>query len=103
MRLSEHPALQCPPQADDPQGDFEDRAPSSAALAIYERGLGPEHPDTAWSLNNPALLLKTQRDLAGARPLLERALAIYERGLGPDHPDTAQSLNNLARLPSGPG
>ena len=45
--------------------------------------LGPDHPDTATSLNNLAGLLKDQGELAAARPLFERALAIYERVLGP--------------------
>jgi tetratricopeptide (TPR) repeat protein len=68
------------------------------ALAIREKALGPEHPDTAKSLNGLALLLWDQGDLAGARPLHERALAIREKLLGPEHPDTAMSLNNLALL-----
>ena len=68
------------------------------ALAIREKLLGPEHPDTATSLNNLAGLLQDQGDLAGARPLYERALAIREKALGPEHPDTATSLNNLALL-----
>ena len=68
------------------------------ALAIREKVLGPEHPDTAKSLNNLALLLQAQGELAAARPLHERALAIREKVLGPEHPDTAMSLNNLAVL-----
>jgi tetratricopeptide (TPR) repeat protein len=68
------------------------------ALAIREETLGPEHPDTAQSLNNLGLLLQAQGDLAGARPLLERGLAIREKVLGPEHPDTARSLHNFARL-----
>jgi TolB-like protein/class 3 adenylate cyclase/Tfp pilus assembly protein PilF len=68
------------------------------ALAIRERALGPEHPDTAMSLNDLADLLRDQGDFTGARPLHERALAIREKALGPDHPDTATSLNNLAIL-----
>ena len=67
-------------------------------LEAVEASLGPEHADTAASLNNLAFLLQDQGDLAGARPLLERALAIYEKGLGPEHPSTATSLNNLATL-----
>jgi tetratricopeptide (TPR) repeat protein len=66
------------------------------ALAIREKVLGPDHRDTAESLDNFALLLHAQGDLAGAWPLSERALAIREKVLGPDHPDTAHSLNNLA-------
>jgi tetratricopeptide (TPR) repeat protein len=68
------------------------------ALAINEKVLGPEHPQTALSLNNLAHLLQDQGDLDGARALHERALAIREKTLGPDHPDTAESLNNLALL-----
>ena len=68
------------------------------ALAIREKVLGAEHPDTATSLNNLAALLQAQGDLAGARPLYERALAIREKVLGAEHPDTATSLNNLAYL-----
>jgi tetratricopeptide (TPR) repeat protein len=68
------------------------------ALAIREKALGPEHPDTATSLNNLARLLQNQGDPAGARPLCERALAIFEKALGPEHPHTATSLATLARL-----
>ncbi|WP_052402549.1 tetratricopeptide repeat protein [Muricoccus aerilatus] len=73
------------------------------ALLIRENTLGPEHPDTAMSLNNLALVLREQGDLAGARPLFERALLIRENALGPEHPDTAMSLNNLALLLRGQG
>ena len=58
-------------------------------MAICERVLGPDHPQTAASLDNLGSLLQDQGDLAAARPLLERALAICERVLGPDHPQTA--------------
>ena len=56
------------------------------ALAIREKALGPEHPLTATTLNNLAVLLQDQGDLAGARSLNERALAIREKALGPEHP-----------------
>ena len=68
------------------------------ALAIREQALGPNHPDTARSLNNLAALYNNQGDYEQAKPLLERALAITEQALGPNHPDTATSLNNLAEL-----
>ena len=35
------------------------------ALAICEKALGPDHPDTAMSLNNLGALLNEQGDLAG--------------------------------------
>ena len=68
------------------------------ALTIREKTLGPDHPETAWSLNELAALLQNKGDNAGAEPLLRRALAIRENVLGPDHPDTATSLNDLAIL-----
>jgi tetratricopeptide (TPR) repeat protein len=68
------------------------------ALAICEQVFGDEHPETAKTMNDLALLLRAQGDLEGARPLFERALAIRQKMLGPDHPGTANSLNNLANL-----
>jgi Tetratricopeptide repeat len=38
-------------------------------MAIREKVLGSQHPDTPASLNNLALLLKDQGDLAAAQPL----------------------------------
>ena len=53
------------------QGDLAGARPLyERALAIFEKALGPEHPDTARSLNNLASLLQAQGDLAGARALL---------------------------------
>jgi tetratricopeptide (TPR) repeat protein len=81
------------------RGEFSSARPLyERALAICEKVLGPDHPDTATSLNNLAGLLLDQGELAAARPLFERALAIHERVLGPDHPNTAANLNNLAGL-----
>ena len=58
----------------------------------------PDHPDVATSLNNLALLYKTQGDYAKAEPLYKRSLSIKEKALGPNHPSVATSLNNLAAL-----
>ena len=58
--------------------------------------MGPQHPDTALSLNNLAVLYRKQGKYEQAEPLYVRALAIREQQLGPLHPDTASSLNNLA-------
>jgi tetratricopeptide (TPR) repeat protein len=68
------------------------------ANTAIAKQLGPDHRDTAASLNNLAVLLEAQGDFGAARPLHERALAIREKQLGPDHPGTAASLNNLAGL-----
>jgi tetratricopeptide (TPR) repeat protein len=80
-------------------GRFGEAIPlAQKALAIREKALGPEHPDTASSLNNLALLYEATGAYAQAEPLLKRALAIGEKALGPEHPNTATSLNNLAGL-----
>jgi tetratricopeptide (TPR) repeat protein len=80
-------------------GDFRTaRLWHERALAIRDRMLGPDHPDTAESLNNLGVLLQHEGKLAAARPLLERALVIRQRVLGPDHRNTATSLDNLGAL-----
>ncbi len=68
------------------------------ALAICKHQWGSEHPNTAASLNNLALLYDNQDKHEQAEPLYQRALAIREQQLGPEHPDTATSLDNLAAL-----
>ena len=68
------------------------------ALTIWEKALGPNHPDVATSLNNLAVLYKDQGNYAKAETFHQRALAIKEKALGPNHPDVASSLNNLAVL-----
>ena len=75
-----------------------DRDDAERRLAAAEKQFGPEHPDTATSLDNLAGLLKAQGDYEAARPLYERALSIREKVLGPEHRLTATSLNNLALL-----
>jgi serine/threonine-protein kinase len=76
----------------------EARAAHERALALREKSLGPDHPDTATSLHNMASVLCAQGDCPAARPFLERAVAVSEKSLGPEHPDTAMSLSNLGEL-----
>ena len=66
--------------------------------ASLERVLGPEHPDTAQTLGNLALLYHDQGKFELAVPLYEQALAIYESALGTDHPRTVNVRNNYADL-----
>jgi tetratricopeptide (TPR) repeat protein len=68
------------------------------ALAIDEKSLGADHPDTATSLNNLAYVYDSQGKYTKAEPLYRRALAIREKSLGADHPNTAISFGNLASL-----
>ncbi|MFI1177509.1 tetratricopeptide repeat protein [Streptomyces melanogenes] len=65
------------------------------ALAVRERVLGEDHPDTLTSRNNLASAYEAVGD-GRAIPLFEGILAVRERVLGEDHPDTLSSRNNLA-------
>jgi tetratricopeptide (TPR) repeat protein len=70
----------------------------SDCITTTEHRFGPDHPETASSLNNLANLYESQGRYEAAEPLYRRSLDIRERLLGVDHPDTATSLNNLAAL-----
>jgi len=78
--------------------DKEAAALQEKVLAWAERTLGPDHLDTATSLNILGLLYYSQGAYAKAEPVFQRSLAIREKALGPDHPSTATSLNNIAFL-----
>jgi len=83
----------------DQQGRYSEAVPIAERIcAINEKVLGPEHPATAQSLNNLALLYYAMGAYDKAEPLYRRSLAICEKAFGPEHPATAASLNNLAGL-----
>src|SRR5258707_907615 len=65
-------------------------------LNIREKVFGPEHPDTAASLNGLAVMYGEMGDYKQAVTFHQRALDIREKVFGPEHPDIAASLNNLA-------
>ncbi len=67
-------------------------------VAIHEKALGPENPQTATSLSNLANVFYLQGKFSEAEKIHRRALAIREKVLGSGHPDTATSLNNLANV-----
>ena len=71
---------------------------ATQSLELARTNFGEDHPDTAASLNNLAMLYKALGDYAAALPLYQRALAICEQVLGPSHPNTATGLNTLAVL-----
>ena len=52
------------------------------ALKVAEQNAGINHPDVANSLNNLAVLYKSQRDYAKAEPLYKRSLTIREKAFG---------------------
>jgi len=65
------------------------------ALAIYEKTLGPEHPEVAKDLVNLGNAFCDQNQHSEAVPLYLRALAIDQAALGDDHPEVAMDLSNL--------
>jgi tetratricopeptide (TPR) repeat protein len=65
-------------------------------LAMQERHLGRDHPDVAATLNDLAIILKAQGELAEAKAMYERGLAIDERMFGQDNVKCAATLSNLA-------
>ena len=78
-----------------PSGD------SCERLRSKEKLLGPDHPEVATTLNNLALLRKSQDRPAEAEALYRRALSIFERALDPSHPSVVACRENLARLLKG--
>ena len=66
------------------------------ALAIRERVLGTEHPDTAATYNNMANVYYYQGDYSKALEYYGKDLAISERVLGFEHPSTAATYHNMA-------
>ena len=66
------------------------------ALDIREKVLDPEHPDTAATYNNMALVYKRQGEYGKALEWYGKALGISEKILGTEHPSTATTYNNMA-------
>jgi tetratricopeptide (TPR) repeat protein len=87
----------------DATGDYAKSEPLyTRALAIREKVLAPEHPDTLVSLNNLAGVYRALGAYAKAEPLYQRALAGVQRTLGPEHLTVAVMLNNLGMVYADP-
>ncbi|CUS09276.1 unnamed protein product [Tuber aestivum] len=63
-----------------------------------EKILGPDHPNTLTSVNNLAIVLKSQGKYDESEAMNRRALEGCEKILGPDHPDTLISIINFASV-----
>jgi tetratricopeptide (TPR) repeat protein len=77
---------------------FEAEPLYARALSLRERALSPEHPDTATSLHNLALVYEKGGRYAEAEPQYRRAVRIRERAFGPEHPYTAASVRAYTQL-----
>ena len=80
------------------------------AVALYkrhvkemEKGYGPSHPKTGWSLSNLAGAYRNQGRNAEAESLMKRALRIDEKAFGRFNMQVATSLNNLGSFYSDQG
>jgi tetratricopeptide (TPR) repeat protein len=67
-------------------------------LKIEEKKLGPDHLDTAKTLDNLGELYFETGQYAKAEPLFQRALKIREKVLGSEHASVAECLDQLAAL-----
>ena len=72
-------------------------------MTAAEKTFGPEHLNTAQSLNNLAFLYSDRGKYAEAEPLYKQSLAIREKDLGPNHPDVASVCENMAKCYRGLG
>ncbi len=79
------------------EGQFE------AARSLFDRHLGPDHPDTLDSKTHLANSYQNLGRQAEALRLREETLARRKAKLGPDHPDTLISMNGLANSYEGLG
>ena len=68
-----------------------------AALNVREQVFGPDHPETAASLNNLASIRIAQGDFAGAEPPAKRAVEIFEKAFGSNYPPTGRYETCYAR------
>ena len=82
------------------QGDLAGARPYyERAMAIDEKVLGQEHPDTAIDYINLGTLQVTLGEIEAGRALLERAARVFAAKLGPNHLYTRIALQHLTALP----
>src|SRR5262245_7754634 len=76
-------------------GKFQEAVPIAEKVLKYcEKNDGPDHPETADSLNDLASLYAGMGDYLKAAPLDERPLKIREKELGKNHPYNEIIINN---------
>ena len=78
-------------------GDY----PASRALNLESLKIWQNIKDRsgeAVTLNNLAVLYKSEGEYAQAAPLYRQALAIFEAALGPAHPNVVACRENYAQL-----
>jgi tetratricopeptide (TPR) repeat protein len=66
------------------------------ALALRRSTLGPDHPNTLWSLSNLAQTYFAMGQYAEALKFAKETLALRQAKLGPDHRETLMSMRIVA-------
>ncbi|MBX7081186.1 MAG: serine/threonine-protein kinase [Nannocystaceae bacterium] len=78
-------------------GEFDEAlSRARAALDIWQRAYGDDHPGTAGAVGAVGIVLDRRGDLPGALQWYERSHAALARVLGEDNPRTADMLTNVA-------
>ena len=80
------------------RGDAQAAQLAPAALAAFEKQLGPADARTGAACGILGAILATKGNVAGAEQMFRRALIIAEKAHGPRAPETASALENLADL-----
>jgi tetratricopeptide (TPR) repeat protein len=68
------------------------------AVVLSEEINGKEHPDTARTYNNVAIIYSNQGDYPWALEWNHKALTIQEKALEKEHPDTAGTCHSIASV-----
>jgi len=68
------------------------------ALAIREKVLGLEHPDTATSYNNIAILYYTMQKHQEAAKMMQKAIDVWEKVLPANHPNLINAKRDLVTI-----
>ncbi|MEU8123841.1 tetratricopeptide repeat protein [Spirillospora sp. NPDC049024] len=74
-----------------------------ATLAVRERLLGPEHPDTLDARYGIARMMAAQGRFREAAQAYKHILSAREKVLGTDHPDTLNTRYGIARMAAAQG
>jgi tetratricopeptide (TPR) repeat protein len=67
-------------------------------LAVSEKQLGSEHPDTLTIMHNLAVVYDSQDRHSEAKTHFKHVLALQEKRLGLEHPDTLRTMHSLANV-----
>ncbi|PWU04987.1 MAG: hypothetical protein C5B51_15595 [Terriglobia bacterium] len=76
----------------------EARIQMERVLELRRQALGGDHPDTATSMNNLAIMDLEDGRVSEAEALLAKALEVRQRALGEENPVTLVTLSNLGSL-----